>query len=104
MKYYMEQISVDMLSAHEVELSQRQQEIEFNRTVVYRLIDIIKFLAQHNLSFRGHRECESAHQGNFLGLVNLQAKYDPVLKKHLENSKQNCHYLSPDIQNEFISL
>ena len=90
-KCYMEQISVSMLSTCEVELSQRQQEIEFNRTVVYRLIDIIKFLAQHNLSFRGHREC-------------LQAKYDPVLKKHLENSKQNCHYLSPNIQNEFVSL
>ena len=27
-----------------------------------------------------------------------------VLKEHLEKSKKNCQYLSPNIQNEFISL
>lgn len=27
-----------------------------------------------------------------------------MLKEHLEKYKKNCQYLSPDIQNEFISL
>ena len=65
---------------------------------MYRLLEIIIFLAQYNLSFRGHQESESArNQGNICGLVNHQPKHDPVLKEHLEKSKQNCQYLSPDI-------
>ena len=106
-KCYIKQTPVDcMLSEQrQAELSRRQHEIEFNREVVHRLLDIIIFLAQNNLPFRGHRESESArNRGKFLGLVELQARRDPVLKEHLEKSKQNCHYLSPDIQNEFISL
>ena len=103
----MEQTPIDCVLSEQRknDLSRRQQEIEFNRSIVYRILEIIIFLAQHNLSFRGHQESESAqNRGNFLGLVTHQAKHDPVLKEHLEKSKKNCQYLSPDIQNEFISL
>lgn len=30
--------------------------------------------------------------------------YYSVLQEHLEKSRRNCHYLSPDIQNEFNLL
>ena len=106
-KCYLEQTPIDcLLNEQKIsELSRWRQEIDFNRKVVYRILEIIILLAQHNLSFRGHRESESVHScGNFLAIVNHQAKYDPVLKEHLEKSKKNCQYLSPDIQNEFISL
>uniref|UniRef100_A0A1X7V699 TTF-type domain-containing protein n=1 Tax=Amphimedon queenslandica TaxID=400682 RepID=A0A1X7V699_AMPQE len=106
-KCYLEQTPVDYLLNDQriSELSRRQQEIDFNRKVVHRILEIIILLSIDNLSFPGHQESESiCNRGNFLAIVHHQAKYDFVIKEHLENSKKNCHYLSPEIQNEFISL
>ncbi|KAK8739427.1 hypothetical protein OTU49_003632, partial [Cherax quadricarinatus] len=51
------------------------------KEILYRLLDITLFLAKQNLAFRGHRENElSSNRGNFLEMVELMAKYDPVLK------------------------
>lgn len=79
-----------------------------------RLIDIINFLASHNLALRGHRESlktgdESSgrNSGNFIDLFKLISKYDPTLREHMKriNDKQLAHhYLSHDIQNELITL
>lgn len=77
-----------------------------------RLIDIINFLASHNMAFRGHRESlktdeNTKNSGNFIDLFKLMSKYDPTLQKHINriNSKQLAHhYLSHDIQNELITL
>ncbi|GBP72642.1 Zinc finger protein 112 [Eumeta japonica] len=64
--------------------------------------------AQQNLAFRGHCEdISSENRGNFLELVQLLAKYDPVLKEHCLKqeaagaSKRVPPYLSKGIQNEF---
>lgn len=67
------------------------------------------------MAFRGHRE--SVHQANidllenrenFLEVVDLLAKYDPVLREHVVKikmgNKYSLSYLSPKIQNEFIEL
>ena len=78
---------------------------------MYRLLDIIKFLAKQNLAFRGHRETleESAeiNSGNFLELVKLLSKYDPVLREHVLRvtlgKPHSLSYLSPQIQNEFVN-
>lgn len=39
---------------------ERKMQISFNRQVVSELIDVVIFLARHNLSFRGHRESFSS--------------------------------------------
>ena len=47
---------------------------------------IVQFPAEKNLAFRGTAETvhnESVHNGNFLGLVELLGKFDPVLEEHL---------------------
>lgn len=88
------------------------QETKKWRNILYRLLDIALFLARQNLAFRGHKEdISSENRGNFLELVKLMGKYDPVLKEHcmkLEESaggsKRVSSYLSKTIQNEFISL
>ena len=50
------------------------------------------------LAFRGHDEtCNCFNKGNFLELVNHQAKYDIILQEHLQNAGINSTYLSPDI-------
>ncbi|XP_032895465.1 uncharacterized protein LOC116985118 [Amblyraja radiata] len=58
--------------------------------VFKRLVAIVQFLAERNLAFRGTKENvgnESVHNGNFLGLVGLLGKFDPVLDTHLRKIK-----------------
>ncbi|KAF0749388.1 zinc finger MYM-type protein 5-like [Aphis craccivora] len=76
-----------------------------------KLINVINFLASHNLSFRGHRESikldDSNNSGNFIDLLKLLSKYDHSLQNHFQliNEKKLAqHYLSHDIQNELIKL
>lgn len=77
-----------------------------------RIIDIINFLASHNLAFRGHRESLKRgdgikNSGNFIDLFKLISKFDPTLREHMKriSDKQlSHHYLSHDIQNELIIL
>ena len=84
-------------------VSRREEEIEDNRQIMFRLLEIIKFLAKQNLAFRGHDESkDSLNRGNFLELVHHQAKFDKLLRNHLETAGANCTYLSPYIQNELI--
>lgn len=98
-------------------IDQKQQEVFESeekkwRDVLYRLLNIIQFLAKQNLAFRGHREDirgdDSGNRGNFLELVHLLAKYDPLLMEHLTKIKLGARvsvsYLSPETQNEFINL
>lgn len=78
--------------------SSRRKIVANNQEVLGRIIDIIRFLAKQNLAFRGKRnEClydldianESnlniKNRGNFMELVKLISKYDPVLRLHIEN-------------------
>jgi hypothetical protein len=87
-----------------VELERRQ--IEENRRLVKRLIDVALFLAKQGLPFRGHREYScmgtSVNEGNFLETCKLLSKYDAVLAKHISESKRNETYFSHTIQNEII--
>ncbi|GFT33005.1 TTF-type domain-containing protein [Trichonephila clavipes] len=77
-----------------------------------RLIDIINFLANHNLVFRGHRESfktdeDTKNSGNFIDLFKLISKYDPKLRKHInpsDNKQLVHHYVSHDIQSELITI
>jgi uncharacterized protein (UPF0305 family) len=74
------------------------------------LNDAILFLAKQNLAFRGHREQldRDTNSGNFIELMKLIARYDPVVRQHLtsirNSDKTTVSYLSPEIQNEFVEL
>ncbi|GFX23778.1 zinc finger MYM-type protein 1 [Trichonephila clavipes] len=75
------------------------------------MIDIINYLASHNLSFRAHRESlklnDGRHSGNFIDLFELLSKYDLTLREHMQCINENQlteHYLSHDFQNELIAL
>ena len=92
-----------------------QMELDAERkkwvNILYRIVDVILYLVKQNLSLRGHRESldEDGNHGNFLELIKLLSKYDPVLREHvthirLATTKMPLSYLSPMIQNEFIAL
>ena len=84
------------------------------REILVRLLDIVKFLVKQNLALRGHQEDihdderGQENKGNFLELVHLLAKYDPVIREHLVTVKLGkkiaTSYLSPEIRNEFVSI
>lgn len=81
------------------------------RQILDRILNCIKFLATQNLALRGHHETlslsASNNEGNFLALVILLSKYDPVLQSHLKHVRsklKSVSYLSPEIQNEFVHI
>ena len=96
----------EILSAeHSIAEERRRKKVAANRLILKRLTEIILLLAKQNIPFRGHREGDaSCNRGNFLELVNHQAKYDEILRKHLETAPKNAVYTHHDIQNELIHL
>ncbi|XP_050546065.1 uncharacterized protein LOC126908198 [Daktulosphaira vitifoliae] len=85
--------------------TQDASESEYWTVVLTRIIDISITLGGQNLSFRGHREdANFKNNGNFMALIRLLAKYDPILATLLEKPKGSIKYLSHQIQNQIIAL
>lgn len=82
-----------------------RRESMFWRQALHRIVNVTLTMAMANLAFRGHREkIGEINNGNFLTIVELLAEYDPVLKDILQRPQGTVKYLSPQIQNELISL
>ena len=93
---------------HSISAAIRQQDIKHNeivtanRRILSRLIDVVCFLGQQELAFRGHDESEnSLNRGNYLQLLKLLATEESFIRDHLE-SNTVFKGTSPDIQNELI--
>ena len=75
--------------------------------VLKRVVEVVRFLSERGLAFRGQDETiGSEHNGNYLGMLELLAKFDPFLNEHIENfankGKGHISYLSHHICDEFI--
>jgi len=95
--------TIDKVAHREIE-----KEKEHWRKVLFRIILIAKFLAKHNLAFRGtNSKLYQDNNGNFLGMVEMMAEFDPVIQEHVQritNDDIHTHYLGHGIQNEVIYL
>ncbi|XP_022163131.1 zinc finger MYM-type protein 1-like [Myzus persicae] len=79
------------------------------RKVLKRVVSTIKFIAERGLAFRGDNEIiGSPRNGNYLGILELVAEFDPLLSAHIRDhaNKKSGHtnYLSSTICEELIDL
>ncbi|XP_004211310.2 zinc finger MYM-type protein 1-like [Hydra vulgaris] len=78
------------------------------QNVILRLMNITLYLAENNMAFRGSLDkLFTPQNGKFLGLIQMLAKFDLVMQKHLAlaiKGDTSDHYCGKNIQNELIDL
>jgi len=78
------------------------------RAVLTRILAVVQYLAENNVAFCGKTEkLYQLKNGNFLGLIEMLAKFDPTMQEHVRRIKDgeiHDHYLGHQIQNELIEL
>ena len=88
-----------------------QNEAAVWKQLLHRFLRVILFLGERGLAFRGESQrIGDPNNGNFLGILELISHYDQILGDHLSKVKESqqshrrlqVHYLSAEIQNEFI--
>ena len=88
----------------------RERSCNMEGTVAQNL-QVVLFLGERGLAFRGDSQrIGDPNNGNFLGILELIGQYDKILGDHLSKVKESqqsnrrlqVHYLSAEIQNEFI--
>lgn len=85
--------------------SQRAELVRKNRHYIISIIEVLMICARQDISLRGHRESvESNNRGNFLEILSLLARHDPVVEQYLHNNPRNATYTSPDIQNTLLKV
>ncbi|XP_047132636.1 zinc finger MYM-type protein 1-like [Hydra vulgaris] len=90
-------------------VEQYRQECAYAKSVLERVVSVIKLFAERGLAFRGHTEIlGSSSNGNFLGILELIAQFDPFLSSHIDNhggkGKGSVSYLSSTICDELIDV
>lgn len=88
---------------------QVQEEKRYWINILRRVVAVVKFLAQRGMPFRGNDELlGSVHNGNFLGIMELIAQFDPFLQSHLNDygnaGRGKPSYISSTIVEELIKL
>lgn len=84
-------------------VQKREVERSENRKIMERLINIAICLSKGGRPFRGHNEKnDRVQQGLFKEMVNILAKYDDVLRNHMNIGPKNAQYTSNRIQNDII--
>ena len=88
---------------------QAKAERDYWCAVLERVVETIRLLGERGLAFGGSDEVVgSSTNGNYLGILELMAKFDPFLAQHINlNANKgwgHTSYLSKTICEEFIDL
>ena len=66
---------------------------------------MVLLCAKQVLALRGHREGPtSSNKGNFLEVLNVVTKHDPIVQKKLTQGPRNATYTSGDNQNDMLNI
>ena len=88
---------------HALSIIRHNEQVNKNRHVLNKIIDILKFCGSHEIAIRGHNEKQtSKNRGIFLELVDMMAQTDHVLRDHLESSTVSKG-TSKTIQNDLLN-
>ena len=74
-------------------MAQSDQQVKENNEILRQIVMAVEFIAKQGLAFRGHRDDkvdftnEDMNRGNFVATLQLMAKENSVLQKHL---KKKC--------------
>ena len=85
----------------------RAQKIEGNRSILKCVADAILYCGRQCIALRGDAEkCNTpGNPGNFLSVLQLVAKYNPILHEHLSAPTMKCvTHMSPQTQNELLEI
>ena len=79
------------------------------RSLVKRLISVLKFVCERGLALRGDNEAiGSPNNGNYLGLLELLAEYDDFLGQNIKilasRGSGHTNYLSSSVCEELVRL
>lgn len=90
-------------------MKQLEEEKQYWRNVLKRVVAVTSFLCERGLAFRGDNEIiASSHNGNFLGIIELLSKFDPFLRNHIQNyahkGSGSTSYLSKTVYEEVVLL
>ena len=88
---------------------QFNNEVKYWRNVLQRVVQVITFLSERGLAFRGDNEIlGSQHNGNYLGILELISNFDPFLSDHIARfgnaGSGTPSYLSSTICEEVVQL
>ena len=86
-----------------------EENTNYWRNILKRIVEVVKFLCSRGLAFRGENQIiGNKHNGNYLGCIELLAKFDPILQQHLFNFANKgpgyVSYLSAKICDEFVEI
>ncbi|CAH1104538.1 unnamed protein product [Psylliodes chrysocephalus] len=86
-----------------------EQNTNYWRNILERIVEVIRFLCSRGLAFSGSNQIiGNKHNGNYLGCIELLAKFNPILQQHLFNYANkgtgNVSYLSTKICDEFVKI
>ena len=83
----------------------KERERSENRHIVGVIFDIVRYLAQQNVAFRGHDETSSSkNKGNYIEEIYFLSKYHQPLKDWIDKHSRNVSYLSHVSQNEMLAI
>ena len=88
---------------------QLEDEKKYWKSLLERIINVIKFVCERGVAFRGTDETVgSLNNGNYLGLLELLATVDPFLCQHIQlhanRGKGYTSYLSKTICEEIVKI
>ena len=85
--------------------SSHKELVQNNHHYMKGIIDVLLLCCHQEIAMRGHNESdESANRGNFVEILHVLARHDPIIQERLNNGPRNAMYTSPQVQNILLSI